>query len=1016
MHIDLAATWAALVGGFSTERRLYHLTGAAGLSDLLVEAWCARSALNEVSDWQVHALGLQPDLDLQAWLGQRADLHTRLPDGQWHVQSAVVMAATALDSDGGFSRYRLDLQTWPGLLAHTTRSQAWADRSVPEILDDIFSHYPGHAAWRYADDVPAHLARSPFGAVRSWTQQYRETDLAFVQRLLAEEGLVWRFEQDDAAPCGHRLVVLADTADASSCPEDPSSASPLGGPGLRFHRAAIDEPQDTLQAWGGQRAFHASVVTLLGTDYRRKQALASSQPTLGAVGGPQAPLLEAFDQAGPRAFADAAQADRAVELALQTLEAHEKHWIGTSTVRTLTPGTWFALTQSPLDSLAALQPVERRFLVTYLVQAGLNNLPKEASPSLAGLSGAMAPQPRVDLLAPWVDAGLRRQVAASGHANRLQATRVTMAWRPRLASGHGERLNPRPTAPGALQAVVVGPDGSPHASGADEIHMDHLGRVRVRFDFQGQTGSGPATAQASTWVRVMQHHAGSSMGLQFIPRIGQEVLVLFQEGDIDRPVVVAALYDGQGEAGVQPTPGGDDGRQADDSTQFSLSHDHRPSAQGNRSAGRSPAWHAASAGPSDQAQGGQANAGALGGFKTQAYGGIGFNQLVLDDTPQQLRLQLASTQHGSQLNLGHLVHQADNHRGSFRGLGFELRTDAWGAVRAKAGVLLSSHGLAPARPAGDVASAMALSERLQRLVADLDRYTVKAHQDTVRLAAHAGSVKAGQSFIREQAPPLKALHEVLATAVDALRPDQAEQDAIQRRTAAPGKLPHAGAPVLHLDGQAGLALAAAADLQLAAAETITLAAGRHTHMASGGHTRLHTGQAIGVLGGTFAPGEGPSGPGLEFITTQRHTDIQAQTDRFELGAKKNTLIESTEGHIDIASPRKISISNTAGANITIEGGGIVVQCPGTITVLSARRSFLAPSGVSVALPPMPGGGKFARQFVLRRAADRQPLAGQKYRVTLDDGRVFEGISNAAGETPLAESDVMQNARVELIYD
>lgn len=1016
MHIDLAAAWAALVGGFSTERRLYHLSGGGGLSDLLVEAWCARSALNEVSDWQLHALGVKAELDLQAWLGQRADLHTRLPDGRWHVQSAVVMAATALDSDGGFSRYRLDLQAWPGLLAHTRRSQAWAERTLPEILDDIFAHYPGHAAWRYADDVPAHLARSPFGALRSWTLQYRETDLAFVQRLLAEEGLVWRFEQDDAAPMGHRLVVLADTADTQSCPEDTSSASALGGAGLRFHRAAIDEPQDTLQAWGGRRQFHASVVTQLGTDYRRKQVLSSSQPTLGAVGGPQAPLLEHFDHPGPRAFADGAQAARAVELALQTLEAHEKHWLGTGTVRSLTPGTWFALTQSPLESLAALQPVERRFLVTHLVQAGLNNLPKEASPSLAGLPGAAAPQSRVDLMAPWVDAGLRRQVAASGYANRLHATRVAVPWRPHLHNEQGERLNPRPTAPGALQAVVVGPDGSAQAQGADEIHMDHLGRVRVRFDFQGQPGCGAATAPASTWVRVMQHHAGSSMGLQFIPRIGQEVLVLLQDGDIDRPVVVAALYDGQGEAGVQPTPGGAETRLADDSSRFSHSTDHRPSAQGNRSAGRSPAWHAASAGPSDQTEGGQANAGALGGFKTQAYGGIGFNQLVLDDTPQQLRLQLASTQHGSQLNLGHLVHQADNHRGSFRGLGFELRTDAWGTVRAKAGVLLSSHGLAPAQPAGDVASAIALSQRLQQLAADLDRYTAPGHQDTVRLAAQVGSVKPGQSFIREQAPPLKALHEVLATAVDALQPDAALADAQQRSAAGKGRLPHVGAPVVHLDGQAGLALTAAADVQLAAAETVTLGAGRHTQLASGGHTRLHTGQAIGVLGGTFAAGQGPSGPGLEFITTQQHTDIQAQSNRFELGAKKNTLIESTEGHVDIASPTKISISNTAGANITIEGGGIVVQCPGTITVLSARRSFLAPSGVSYPMPPLPGGGKFARQFVLRRATDLQPLAGQKYRVTLDDGRVFEGVSNAAGETPLAESDVMQNARVELLYD
>lgn len=1030
MHIDPAAAWAALVGltdaagsgGYTTDRRLYHVTGGGTLPQMLVEAWCSRSGLNQVDEWQIHLLAADAGLALQGLLGQRLDLHTRLVDGSVRVQSGVITAAGALDGDGAFARYRVDMQAWPGLLAHTVRSQAWAEKTLVEIVESLFEPYRSHAAWRWADCVAAHLARSPFGAVRSWTVQYRESDLAFLQRLLAEEGLVYRFEPDDAAPMGHRLVVLADTPNAASCPEDPSSASPLGGRGLRFHRVGLDEPQDTLQTFGGLRRMHSAVNTLLATDYKTKLSIASSLPTLGAVGGAQAPWLESYDHAGPRAFVDAQGAQRATELGLQALEAHEKVWLGHGTVRTLQPGTWFELSESPLDALQALADVDRRFLVTTLVQAGINNLPREAGASVAAVPGAVPPQSRQDLLAPWVDAALRRQAAASGYANQFQATRAAVPWRARLLDDQGVRLNPRPTAPGALQAVVVGADGGTTSAaaglGSDEIHMDVLGRVRVRFDFQTQPGMGPDTAAASTWVRVMQHHAGSSMGLQFIPRIGQEVLVLFEGGDIDRPVIVAALYDGRGEGGVPPSPGGRD--QDGDASVFDRSTDHRPSAQGNLSAGRSPAWHAASAGDTAQDDGGQANPGALGGIKTQEYGGLGFNQLVFDDSPQQLRLQWASTQHATQINLGHLIHQADNHRGSFRGLGFELRSDAYGAVRARGGVLLSTHGQANPKPAGDVGSAVRLSERLKQLAETLDRYTAPGHQDTVGLAAHRGSVKAGASFIAEKASPLAAAHDVLATAVADTTPDAADADASARQTAGKGRVPHSGAPVVHLDGQAGLALTAGADLQAVAAETATFSTGRHADWASGGDLRLHTGQAIGILGGTLhtehGPAHGATGTGLEFVTTQRDTEIQAQSDRFELGAKKHTLIESTEGHIDIASPKKISLSTTGGANITIEGGGIVVQCPGTITVLSARRSFLAPSGVSYPMPPLPGAGKFVRQFVLRRAADHQPLARQKYRVTLEDGRVIEGVSNDAGETELAESDVMQNAQIELLYD
>ena len=207
---------------------------------------------------------------------------------------------------------------------------------------------------------------------------------------------------------------------------------------------------------------------------------------------------------------------------------------------------------------------------------------------------------------------------------------------------------------------------------APEIHTDRLGRIRIRHDFQPE-------GEASTWVRVLQRYAGPGMGQQFIPRIGQQVLVDFIDADIDRPLVVGALYDGRGEAGVPSTPGGKTNES--DTRAFANSTDHAPSAQGNLAGGNAPPWHGAS--PGEHSAGGQRNAAAMSGWKTQEFNGSGHNQLVFDDSDSQLRVQLASTQHASQLNLGHLIHQADNHRGSFRGTGFELRTDAYGTVRAK---------------------------------------------------------------------------------------------------------------------------------------------------------------------------------------------------------------------------------------------------------------------------------------------------------------------------------------------
>ncbi|MEC5116029.1 type VI secretion system Vgr family protein, partial [Xanthomonas oryzae] len=153
------------------------------------------------------------------------------------------------------------------------------------------------------------------------------------------------------------------------------------------------------------------------------------------------------------------------------------------------------------------------------------------------------------------------------------------------------------------------------------------------------------------------------------------------EGDIDRPVVLGALYNGKGEAGVPATPGGSSAEA--DTGLYAKAGDGRPSAQGNLAGGHAPAWHGAGGGTDNHR-----NATALWGVQSKEWGGAGHSRLVFDDSDQQLRLQLATTQAATQLNLGHLIHQADNYRGSFRGEGFELRTDAWGAVRASSGLWL----------------------------------------------------------------------------------------------------------------------------------------------------------------------------------------------------------------------------------------------------------------------------------------------------------------------------------------
>lgn len=94
------------------------------------------------------------------------------------------------------------------------------------------------------------------------------------------------------------------------------------------------------------------------------------------------------------------------------------------------------------------------------------------------------------------------------------------------------RVTPKPSIQGAQTAVVVGASG-------DEIYTDKYGRVKVQFPWDRQ---GKQDENSSCWIRVAQVWAGKNWGAMHIPRVGQEVLVSFLEGDPDRPIVTGRVY------------------------------------------------------------------------------------------------------------------------------------------------------------------------------------------------------------------------------------------------------------------------------------------------------------------------------------------------------------------------------------------------------------------------------------------------------------------------------------------
>jgi type VI secretion system secreted protein VgrG len=1021
-HID--RDMITLLGTFSSVTRLYELKfekQSIVTGDLLIEAFLAVEALQSVDARDIIIVSSNGELPLHELLGQQASMEISLANGTRTSFTGLVSEAAMLGSTGSLVRYRLRLSSFLWPLSQSRNNCVWQDKSVIEIVESVLLRYPDYADWRWSDEAAQFMADV---RPRSYCIQYRETDLDFIARLLASEGLGWSMEEHAESVAGHRMVLFADSTQANAFADDSTSRDSIAGQGIRYHNARAGEAQDTVQALAAAVSLGAASVTTLSYDYKAKKIVAASVPTNRQVGSMNAPQLESYDTPGLYAYAGADEAQRYARLQMESMEAASQRWQARSTVRTLRPGTHFSLTQGPLSGHTETAPV---YNVLRVVSMGINNLP---GPAVDGLAELFGPLPELleecmeqitgnasgdagrrltgsetDALPGFGFADMIKQAKSTGYANRIDMMDATLPWRPAILDASSTMLLPRATAPGSQSAIVVGPDGQTTASGADELYCDKLGRMRIRFHWQGDQDD----ANASCWVRVAQRSAGGGMGAQFLPRIGQEVLVTFLENNIDRPLILGALYNGQGEGGRLPTPGGRTDQEADLAV-FGQASDHTIGAQGNLAGGNSPHWHGASA---DSA--GQRNSAAQSGMRSKEFGGNGYNQLLFDDTDQQGRTALKSTQAATELTLGHMLHSADNFRGSFRGLGAELRTDAYGAVRAGGGLLLSTfgvtHGSQGREPAGDNAPAIAHMKQAMVLAQSFSSAAV-THR-TVALAGQIGSTKADSSVIDPKAAPVKAIHTAVAGMLSRDSVDAAKAEAKEKAVSpADDKIPHNSDAIIALTARAGLGVVAGQNLQMAFGETATLMSGQDTQFASGGELRVQNGQSIGILGGTVKAGD--KNLGIHLIAAKDSVDLQAQADVLNLQARDQVDIISANAHIDWAAAKSISLSTAGGANITISGGNITLQCPGKMTVHAGVKSFTGPTSIGREMPTLPRGTMaYDEKFQLIDTSG-EPIRNMRYAIIKQNGSRLEGITDENGMIPLQQGFSSEKLEIHML--
>ena len=904
MNVPLDIT--ALSGtGLSQHARLLTLASAhdSGLPEsLAVEAIRGFEAVNALFCFDVDALSTSADLDLAQFLGEELTIGLLQPDGSRRAWHGICTGAGWLGADGGVARYRLRLEPALCLLALRRDSYIFQDQDARAIVTELLRDYP---QVRFDFDLTQPLVLRPV------CTQYRESDLAFFTRVLASEGLSWRFEHeqaqdadlDDHSQARHRLIVF-----------DSRAALPptAGGDVLRFHGVRATERDDAIDAFGARRHFAANAAGISSWDPAQLLAPAAEQHSgldAGAL-----PSMPVYDGSGERMVAGREAADLRSRLMLQALELGNKHFEGAGAVRRLAAGCTFQLTQH-----ARYPAGDNAFTVLWVEHEARNNF-------RTGIRRAAR---------DGIDDGTYR--------NRFACVRDTVPIVPAGAAA------PRPrSAPGPQTALVVG-----LAQGIATSTRDH--QVRIQFAWQrgavpnpggmphdtDARGNAPGNETAGTWVRVAEALAGPNWGTLFTPRIGTEVLVDFIEGDIDRPVIVAQLYNGT------------------DTPPFAAGVD-------------------ADAG----------HAGVLSGIHTHNFDGNGFNQWQLDDTPGQLRTRLATSSAASQLNLGYLVDQPPGSavRGAYRGSGFELRTDAWAVVRGAEGVLLST-SRRPALGSGITSTQMDVAEALSMFKGahPLGQALAGAAAQQGALYSSAAA-EAQRAFIAQLDPQQQGKYTDAVNGQAALKPK-------------PGtRTPDAGQPVEKF-GAAVVLMESAAAINWATPASTVLYAGRQLHWTTQSDLHIAAAHTVSSVAGQAASFFTHAG-GIQAIAANGPVSLQAHTDQLEILADKEVVVMSVNDGIEIKASKKIVLQAGQSA-VTLEGGDITFACPGTFSVKGGQHVFDGGASHTANIPNLPGElTPEAQHWIALQYLDpetNEGIAGADYEIHFAGGPMLTGTLDQDGK-------------------
>ncbi|WP_440886518.1 type VI secretion system tip protein TssI/VgrG [Vibrio campbellii] len=377
-----------------------------------------------------------------------------------------------LGSGRRFSRYHITLAPHLWFLTQRQDCRIFQMQAAPDIIRQVFDD-AGMSDYRF--ELSAQYE------AKEYVLQYRENDQHFVQRLMAEHGLWYYFEHNEA---GHTMVIVDSNDAIPELISSPTNASYLGP--VIYHAQGGGTP-DREHIFDLEQAHRTRTGIVSYGDYNY---LTPKIPQgKSADEGPNFDL-QRYDYLGRYTSPDLGQQRVTEWMSEYTVDSHQIE--AASDIMRLTAGYSFVISQHPRSG------INRDYLMLTVMHTGFN---------------------------PRVHEEESSDEPTTYHNQFVCLPRDVIFRAPKMAS---------PVVDGPQTAVVVGPAG-------EEIYTDEYGRIKVQFHWDRYAQS---DEHSSCWLRVSQSMAAPNWGAVYLPRIGHEVIVTFLEGDPDRPLVTGAVYNG----------------------------------------------------------------------------------------------------------------------------------------------------------------------------------------------------------------------------------------------------------------------------------------------------------------------------------------------------------------------------------------------------------------------------------------------------------------------------------------